>query len=120
MLCLQLFYCSIFLYKFIVGAKSVTVKLGILGLGTVGTGTVQLLQEKVGRHPLLQEIEIYRVGVRSLTKPRAVELSPDVITTDLEAIVNDPAVDIVVELMGGIEPARTLILTAIKIGRAHV
>ena len=118
MLCLQLFY-SIFLYKFIVGAKSVVVKLGILGLGTVGTGTVQLLQDKVGRHPLLQEIEIYRVGVRSLTKPRAVELSPEVITTDLEAIVNDPAVDIVVELMGGLEPARTLILTAINNGK-HV
>jgi homoserine dehydrogenase len=113
-----LFY-SIFLYKFIVGAKSVVVKLGILGLGTVGTGTVQLLQDKVGRHPLLQEIEIYRVGVRSLTKPRAVELSPEVITTDLEAIVNDPAVDIVVELMGGLEPARTLILTAINNGK-HV
>ena len=119
MLCLQLFYCSIFLYKFIVGAKSVAVKLGILGLGTVGTGTVQLLQDKVGRHPLLQEIDIYRVGVRSLTKPRAVELSPEVITTDLEAIVNDPAVDIVVELMVGLEPARTLILTAINNGK-HV
>jgi homoserine dehydrogenase len=57
--------------------------------------------------------------VRSLTKPRAVELSPEVITTDLEAIVNDPAVDIVVELMGGLEPARTLILTAINNGK-HV
>jgi homoserine dehydrogenase len=102
-----------------VGAKSVTVKLGILGLGTVGTGTVQLLQDKVGRHPLLQEMEIYRVGVRSLTKPRAVKLSPDIITTDLEAIVNDPAIDVVVELMGGLEPARTLILTAIKNGK-HV
>ncbi len=102
-----------------VGAKSVAVKLGILGLGTVGTGTVQLLQDKLGRHPLLQEIEIYRVGVRSLTKHRDVELSPEVITTDLEAIVNDPAVDIVVELMGGLEPARTLMLTAIKNGK-HV
>ncbi|MTJ06613.1 homoserine dehydrogenase [Anabaena sp. UHCC 0253] len=95
------------------------VKLGILGLGTVGTGTVQLLQDKVGRHPLLEEIEIYRVGVRSLAKHRTVELSSEVITTDLEAIVNDPAVDIVVELMGGLEPARTLMLTAIKNGK-HV
>jgi homoserine dehydrogenase len=100
-----------------VGAKSVAVKLGILGLGTVGTGTVQLLQDKVGRHPLLEEIEIYRVGVRSLTKHRTVELSSEIITTDLEAIVNDPAVDIVVELMGGLEPARTLMLTAIKNGK---
>ncbi len=101
------------------GAKLVGVKLGILGLGTVGTGTVQLLQDVVGRHPLLKEIEIYRVGVRSLDKPRAVELSTEILTTDLEAIVNDPAVDIVVEVMGGLEPARSLILQALKNGK-HV
>ncbi len=101
------------------GAEIVGVKLGILGLGTVGTGTVQLLQDRVGRHPLLQEIEIYRVGVRSLDKPRAVELSTEVLTTDLEAIVNDPAVDIVVEVMGGLEPARSLILKALSNGK-HV
>ncbi|MEH2317325.1 homoserine dehydrogenase [Nostoc sp.] len=95
------------------------VKLGILGLGTVGTGTVQLLQDITGRHPLLQEIEIYRVGVRSLDKPRTVELSTEVLTTDLEAIVNDPAVDIVVEVMGGLEPARSLILKALSNGK-HV
>ncbi|MBN3922530.1 homoserine dehydrogenase [Nostoc sp. NMS4] len=95
------------------------VKVGILGLGTVGTGTVQLLQDSAGRHPLLQEIEIYRVGVRSLDKPRAVELSTEVLTTDLESIVNDPAVDIVVEVMGGLEPARSLILKALSNGK-HV
>ncbi|MEH1815722.1 MAG: homoserine dehydrogenase, partial [Nostoc sp.] len=95
------------------------VKLGILGLGTVGTGTVQLLQDSAGRHPLLQEIEIYRVGVRSLDKPRAVELSTEVLSTDLESIVNDPAVDIVVEVMGGLEPARSLILKALSNGK-HV
>lgn len=112
MLYLQLLFVKL-------GAEIVGVKLGILGLGTVGTGTVQLLQDKVGRHPLLQEIEIYRVGVRSLDKPRAVELSTEVLTTDLEAIVNDPAVDIVVEVMGGLEPARSLILKALSNGK-HV
>jgi homoserine dehydrogenase len=95
----------------------VGVKLGILGLGTVGTGTVQLLQDTAGRHPLLKEIEIYRVGVRSLDQPRQVELSTGILTTDLEAIVNDPEIDIIVEVMGGLEPARTLILTAIKNGK---
>jgi homoserine dehydrogenase len=97
----------------------VGVKLGILGLGTVGTGTVQLLQDVVGRNPLLQEIEIYRVGVRSLDKIRNVNLPAHVVTTDLASIVNDPAVDIVVELIGGLEPARSLILTAINNGK-HV
>ncbi|MFM2060729.1 MAG: hypothetical protein RLZZ507_399 [Cyanobacteriota bacterium] len=95
------------------------VKLGILGLGTVGTGTVQLLQDQKGRHPLLSEIEIYRVGVRSLDKARPVELPTGIVTTDLEAIVNDPEIDIIVEVMGGLEPARSLILTAIKNGK-HV
>jgi homoserine dehydrogenase len=97
----------------------VGVKLGILGLGTVGTGTVQLLQDVVGRNLLLQSVEIYRVGVRSLAKIRDVELPADVLTTDLESIVNDPAVDIVVELIGGLEPARSLILQALNNGK-HV
>lgn len=94
-------------------------KIGLLGLGTVGTGAAQILLDSQGRQPLLQEIEIYRVGVRSLDKPRDVLLSPDLITQDLEAIVIDPAVDVVVELIGGLEPARSLILKAIAHGK-HV
>lgn len=95
------------------------VKLGILGLGTVGTGTVQLLQDAAGRHPLLNEVEIYRVGVRSLDKSRDVQLPAGIVTTDLESIVNDPNIDIVVEVMGGLEPARSLIIQALKNGK-HV
>ena len=48
--------------------RTVAFKVGLLGLGTVGTGTVQLLLDAAGRNPLLQELEIYRVGVRSLDK----------------------------------------------------
>ncbi len=94
-------------------------KVGLLGLGTVGTGTVQLLLDAAGRHPLLQELEIYRVGVRSLDRSRAVTLPAGALTTDLEAIVIDPDVDIVVEVLGGLEPARSLILKAIHSGK-HV
>lgn len=93
------------------------VKIGILGLGTVGTGTVQILQDPVGRHPLLQSVEIQRVGVRSIDKPRAVELPPDLVTTDLDSIVSDPEIDIIVEVLGGIEPARSLMLKAIAHGK---
>ena len=85
----------------------------------MGTGTVQLLLDSVGRHPLLQELEIYLVGVRSLDKTRAVSLNAGVLTTDLEAVVTDPDVDIVVEVLGGLEPARSLILKAINHGK-HV
>lgn len=94
-------------------------KVGLLGLGTVGTGTAEILANPAQRHPLLQELEIYRVGVRSLEKPRTVPLASNVLTTDLESIVTDPAVDIVVEVIGGLEPARSLILQAIAHGK-HV
>lgn len=93
------------------------IKLGILGLGTVGTGTVQLLQDNIGRHSLLGSVEIYRVGVKSLDKARAVTLPESVLTTDLQSIVNDPEVDIIVELIGGLSPARELILKAIANGK---
>ncbi|NES85128.1 MAG: homoserine dehydrogenase, partial [Moorea sp. SIO2B7] len=92
-------------------------KIGLLGLGTVGTGTAGILLNPTGRHPLLQEIEIHRVGVRSLDKPRNVQLPPTLLTTDLEAIVTDPEIDIIVELIGGLEPARSLILRAIAAGK---
>ncbi|QZZ23033.1 homoserine dehydrogenase [Leptothermofonsia sichuanensis E412] len=94
-------------------------KIGLLGLGTVGTGTVKILLDPAQRHPLVRDLELYRVGVRSLDKPRAVSLPADLFTTDLESIVTDPAVDIVVEVMGGLEPARSLILKAIAHGK-HV
>ena len=94
-------------------------KIGLLGLGTVGTGTVAILQDPLGRSPLLKEIEIYRVGVRSLEKTRGVDLPTGVLTTDLDAIVSDPEIDIIVELMGGLEPARSLILKAIA-NKKHV
>jgi homoserine dehydrogenase len=95
----------------------VAFKVGLLGLGTVGTGTVEILQNREGRNSLLQDIEIQRVGVRSLNKQRLVSLPSEIMTTDLEAIVTDPEIDIVVEVMGGLEPARSLMLQAIAHGK---
>jgi homoserine dehydrogenase len=96
---------------------AVMFKVGLLGLGTVGTGTVEILRDPVHRHPLLQELVIHKVGVRSIDKPRIVPA--ELLTTDLEAIVNDPEIDIVVEVMGGLEPARSLMLQAIA-NKKHV
>jgi homoserine dehydrogenase len=97
----------------------VTFKVGLLGLGTVGTGTAQILLDPTQRHPLLKALEIHRVGVRSLDKSREIDLPSHLLTTDLESIVTDPDIDIVVEVMGGLEPARSLILQAIAHGK-HV
>ncbi|MGK7889997.1 MAG: homoserine dehydrogenase [Leptolyngbyaceae cyanobacterium] len=94
-------------------------KIGLLGLGTVGSGTAKILLSPAQRHPLAQELEICRVGERSPDKLRDLGLSPDLFTPDLNTIVTDPAVDIVVEVIGGIEPARTLVLEAIAHGK-HV
>ncbi|HEY9845859.1 MAG TPA: homoserine dehydrogenase, partial [Candidatus Caenarcaniphilales bacterium] len=95
------------------------IKIGLLGLGTVGTGTAQILLDPAQRHPLLGALEIHRVGVRSLDKPRTLNLPSGCLTTNLQAIVSDPAVDIVVEVLGGLEPARSLILEALTHGK-HV
>ncbi len=95
-----------------------SLKVGLLGLGTVGTGVAKILLDTQGRHPLLSDLEISRVGVRSL-KPRDISLSEQLFSTDLERIVTDPDIDIIVEVIGGLEPARTLILKAIDNGK-HV
>lgn len=91
--------------------------IGLLGLGTVGGGVAQILADPAGRHPLIKELAIAQVGVRDIHKPRAVALDPKLLTTDLERIVTHPEIDIVVEVLGGIEPARSLILKAIAHGK---
>ncbi|MBL1209786.1 homoserine dehydrogenase [Geminocystis sp. GBBB08] len=94
-------------------------KIGLLGLGTVGTGTANILFNPEGRHPLIQDITITQIGVKSLEKKRNLELPSEMLTSDLDAIVTNPDIDIIVELIGGLEPARSLILKAIAHGK-HV
>jgi homoserine dehydrogenase len=99
-----------------------TVDIGFLGFGTVGQGTLRILAEQ---GPLLESrlgarLAVRRVAVRDPKKRREVTLDPSLLTTDPLAVVDDPAVAVVVELMGGIEPARTLILRAIANGKAVV
>jgi homoserine dehydrogenase len=94
--------------------------IGLLGLGTVGAGVAQILQTPDGRHPLVKDLALRQVAVRSLERPRPVELAAEMLTTDPAAVVANPAVDLVVEVMGGLEPARTLILAAIEAGKPVV
>jgi homoserine dehydrogenase len=95
------------------------VKLGLIGLGTVGTGVVQLLEHnhdaitrKLGR-----ALRLVHVASRSIhTKPHA-DLGRARLSTDPWAVVHDPEVEVVIELIGGIDPACPLILEAIKRGK---
>jgi alpha-ketoglutarate-dependent taurine dioxygenase len=92
-----------------------TIGIGLLGLGTVGAGVAQILASPEGRHPLVGELSLRRVAVRDRHRQRPVTLAPELIGEDPAAVVADPAVDIVVEVMGGLEPARSLILAAIEV-----
>jgi homoserine dehydrogenase len=92
-----------------------TVRVGLLGCGTVGGSLVELLahqgDEIASRTGV--RLEVTRVAVRDVTRARSVELPPGVLTTDAASVVADPAIDAVVEVMGGMEPARALILEAL-------
>ncbi|MFN6133377.1 MAG: homoserine dehydrogenase, partial [Synechococcaceae cyanobacterium] len=94
--------------------------VGLLGLGTVGAGVAAILTNPAGRHPLVASLALRRVAVRDLCRPRPLELPVGVLGSDPEAVVDDPDVDIVVEVMGGLEPARSLILRAISAGKSVV
>ncbi|HEX2384100.1 MAG TPA: homoserine dehydrogenase [Acidimicrobiales bacterium] len=91
------------------------VRVGILGCGNVGGPLVGLIQrhsEDIAARTGVQ-LEVAAVAVRSASKERSVELPPGVLTTDAAAVVEDASIDVIVEVIGGIEPARTLITRAL-------
>jgi len=98
------------------------VRVGVLGCSNVGGALVRMLTTDADAIAAQTGIpfEVTRVAVRNLAKERGVELQPGVLTNDTESVVVDPDVDIVVELIGGIEPARGLILAALKGGKPVV
>ena len=97
-------------------------RIGLLGCGNVGAALVTLLDERrdaVAARTLL-ELEITRIAVRSTAKDRGLRIDPSVFCTDAADIVSDPEIDIVVEVIGGIEPARSLLHDAIAAGKPVV
>jgi homoserine dehydrogenase len=97
------------------------ISIGLIGFGTIGTGVVKLLQENgdliAGR--LGAEIHLQRIADIDILKSRGIPVDDALLTTNAADILNDPGIDIVVELMGGYEPARTFILAAMTQGK-HV
>ena len=95
------------------------IRLGVLGCGNVGAALVELVAAQTdaieARTGLRLQVE--RVAVRNLSAPRAVQLPDGVLTRDAHAVVADPSIDLVVEVIGGIEPARELITTALRHGK---
>ncbi|MBQ1845893.1 MAG: homoserine dehydrogenase, partial [Desulfovibrio sp.] len=97
-------------------------RIGLAGLGTVGGGLVELLEKNATliRRRTGRSIELVCALVRSVNKPRSVEL-PDSchVTANPAELVDNPDIDVVVELMGGIDEARSLIEGALRNGK-HV
>jgi homoserine dehydrogenase len=97
-------------------------KVAVLGCGSVGSQVVRLLEEQADdlAHRVGVPVELVGVAVRRLDAPREVEVDPTLLTTDAMGLATREDVDLVVEVIGGIEPARSLILAALEGGASVV
>jgi homoserine dehydrogenase len=95
--------------------------VGLLGLGNVGSGVVKLLAENAAAIEARfgARVVVRRIAVRAADKPRLVEVDPALITTDARAVIDDPSVEIVVEMVGGEVEAREYVTRAIN-AKKHV
>lgn len=95
------------------------VQVGMVGMGVVGTGVARILVEhadRVERH-VGRPVELKRVVVRELKRARDVRLPAACLTQDVAAVLEDPEIELVVQLMGGLEPAREFMLRALRAGK---
>jgi homoserine dehydrogenase len=99
-----------------------TVRLGLLGCGTVGGGVVQLLRANAEylSQSVGARLEVARVLVRESSKERVPELDRSLLTTDPEVVLGDPSLDVFIEVMGGVEPTRSLVERALDAKRSVV
>jgi homoserine dehydrogenase len=97
------------------------IKVGIIGFGTIGSGVVKILASSrdLIRQRLGAEVEVIKIADLDITSDRGVEVNSSLLTTDAKEMIDNPDVDVVVELMGGYEPARSFMLQAIAGGK-HV
>jgi homoserine dehydrogenase len=96
-----------------------TVKVAIIGFGTIGSGVARLLLEhgdRIARH-VGKKLELACVVDTDLKRSRNVALPPGMLTADLARVTNDPKIVAAVELVGGLEPARTIVLKLLESGK---
>jgi len=95
------------------------VNIGMIGGGTVGSGAFHALQRNGGlmSSRIGVKVAVRKVAVKAFDEPRPYEIPRSLMTTDWLSVVNDPQVDVVTELVGGTGIARTMILTALKLGK---
>ena len=105
-----------------VESQGKVVRIGVLGCGNVGAAFVRLVEQQGATIQLRTGIrlEVVSVAVRNISRDRDVELSEGLLTRDAHAVVADPSIDLIVEVIGGIEPARELITAALAAGKPVV
>ncbi len=93
-----------------------TISLGLIGFGTIGSGVVKLLQESgdLIEKRLGARLHLKKIADLDITTPRVAQVPAEILTTSAAEILADPEIDIVIELMGGYEPARSFILEALQ------
>ncbi len=97
------------------------INIGLIGFGTIGCGVIKLLQdnEKLIEKKLAARLVLKKIADIDITTPRPVKVNKNILTTNAKEVLHDNNIDIIIELMGGYEPARTFILEAIASGK-HV
>ncbi len=95
------------------------ISIGLFGLGTVGTGVVRIIESHQDKlmHQVGCPVVIKKILVKDVSKPRSVDLDQDLLTTNPEEILYDPEIDVVIEVMGGVEETKDLLLNALKEGK---
>lgn len=97
------------------------ISIGLLGLGTVGSGVVKIVESHQDKlmHQIGCPVIIKKILVKSLAKERQVAVDAGLLTTNPDDVINDPDIDVVIEVMGGIEETRHLLLNSLK-NKKHV
>lgn len=97
------------------------ISIGLLGLGTVGSGVVQIIENHQDKlmHQIGCPVEIKKILVKDPTKDRGIVLDKSMLTTNVNDILEDPEIDIVIEVIGGIKETRQYLLTALR-NKKHV
>ncbi|WP_449537435.1 homoserine dehydrogenase [Ferdinandcohnia sp. Marseille-Q9671] len=98
-----------------------SISVGLLGLGTVGCGVVTILKNHQDKlmHQVGCPIEIKKILVQDINKNRAVEIDPSLLTTNATEVIEDPEIDVVIEVMGGVEDTRQLVVQSLR-NKKHV
>tara|TARA_Y100001968_G_C19438708_1_gene761306 strand:+ start:669 stop:1970 length:1302 start_codon:yes stop_codon:yes gene_type:complete len=95
-------------------------KIGIVGFGTVGKGIYKILTSELDLHPILKEIEIVKIAVKDINKKRGISLEKNLLIDDPNKLINDPSVDVIIEVMGGTNIAKDIILKSLNAGKSVV